>query len=180
MLPVGSAAINMDDLMNKLQNVLNDEQSMKQIKELADMLAGEMGGQQGTSADGGGSSAQSAPVQQNNAPPPDFAKLLQGLGGMMTSQGGQSSAAQGTSATAAGADSPFGGLDVSKLMKFQSVMQSASKPDKNIDLLMALRPLLKEENQVKIDRLVKIFRLFAVYPALKESGLLGGDLLGLF
>lgn len=179
MLPVGSAAINMDDLMNKLQNVLNDEESMKQIKELADMLAGETGGQQGASAVGGDSAAQSAPAQQNS-PPPDLAKLLQGLGGMMTSQGGQSSAAQGTSAPAAGADLPFGGLDVSKLMKFQSVMQSASKPNKNIDLLMALRPLLKEENQAKIDRLVKIFRLFAVYPALKESGLLGGDLLGLF
>ncbi len=178
MLPVGSAAINMDDLMNKLQNVLNDEESMKQIKELADMLAGEMGGQQEDSPNGGGGAAQTVPIQQNNAPPPDFAKLLQGLGGMMNTQGGQSTAAQGTSSS--GTNSPFGGLDVSKLMKFQSVMQSASKPDKNIDLLMALRPLLKEENQVKIDRLVKIFRLFSVYPALKESGLLGGDLLGLF
>lgn len=73
-----------------------------------------------------------------------------------------------------------GGLDIAKLMKIQSIMQSASKPDKNIQLLLALRPLLKEENQAKIDRLIKIFKLFAVYPALKESGLLGGDLLGLF
>ena len=73
-----------------------------------------------------------------------------------------------------------GGLDIAKLMKIQSIMQSASKPDKNIQLLLALRPLLKEENQVKIDRLIKIFKLFAVYPALKESGLLGGDLLGIF
>lgn len=65
-------------------------------------------------------------------------------------------------------------------MKIQSIMQSASKPDKNIQLLLALRPLLKEENQAKIDSLIKIFKLFAVYPALKESGLLGGDLLGIF
>lgn len=64
-------------------------------------------------------------------------------------------------------------------MKIQSIMQSASKPDKNIQLLLALRPLLKEENQAKIDRLIK-YSSFAVYPALKESGLLGGDLLGLF
>lgn len=49
-----------------------------------------------------------------------------------------------------------------------------------MNLLLALRPLLKEENQAKIDRLIKVFKLFAVYPALKESGLLGGDLLGLF
>ena len=69
---------------------------------------------------------------------------------------------------------------MAKLMKIQSVMQAANKPDKNVDLLLALRPLLKEENQIKIDRLVKIFKLFAIYPALKESGLLGGDLFGLF
>ena len=35
----------MDDLMNKIQNVLNDEESMKQIKELADMLTTDNGGQ---------------------------------------------------------------------------------------------------------------------------------------
>ena len=71
------------------------------------------------------------------------------------------------------------GLDVSKLLALQTIMQQANKQDKNVDLLLALRPLLKEENQAKIDRLIKIFRLFAVYPALKESGLLGGDLFGL-
>ena len=58
-------------------------------------------------------------------------------------------------------------------------MQQANTHDKNVDLLLALKPLLKEENQAKIDRLIKIFRLFAIYPALKESGLLGGDLFGL-
>ena len=139
----------MDDLMNKIQNVLNDEESMKQIKELADMLTADNGGQ------------GEAPQSPRNM---DFSQLLQSLGGV-------SPPAQATQA---------GGFDIAKLMKIQSIMQSASKPDKNIQLLLALRPLLKEENQAKIDRLIKIFKLFAVYPALKESGLLGGDLLGLF
>lgn len=31
--------------MNKIQNVLNDEESMKQIKEFADMLTADNGGQ---------------------------------------------------------------------------------------------------------------------------------------
>ena len=142
----------MDDLMNKIQNVLNDEESMKQIKELADMLTADNGEQGGQSE---------APQSPRNM---DFSQLLQSLGGV-------SPPAQATQA---------GGFDIAKLMKIQSIMQSASKPDKNIQLLLALRPLLKEENQAKIDRLIKIFKLFAVYPALKESGLLGGDLLGLF
>ena len=136
--------------MNKIQNVLNDEESMKQIKELADMLTADNGGQ---GEQGGQSEAPQSPRNM------DFSQLL------------QSKPVQATQA---------GGLDIAKLMKIQSIMQSASKPDKNIQLLLALRPLLKEENQAKIDRLIKIFKLFAVYPALKESGLLGGDLLGLF
>ena len=134
----------MDDLMNKIQNVLNDEESMKQIK-------------------GGQSEAPQSPRNM------DFSQLLQSLGGVSPPE--ESKPAQATQT---------GGLDIAKLMKIQSIMQSASKPDKNIQLLLALRPLLKEENQAKIDRLIKIFKLFAVYPALKESGLLGGDLLGLF
>ena len=150
----------MDDLMNKIQNVLNDEESMKQIKELADMLTADNGGQ-------GEQSGQSeAPQSPQNM---DFSQLLQSLGGV--SPPAESKPAQATQT---------GGLDIAKLMKIQSIMQSASKPDKNIQLLLALRPLLKEENQAKIDRLIKIFKLFAVYPALKESGLLGGDLLGVF
>ena len=139
--------------MNKIQNVLNDEESMKQIKELADMLTA-----------GNDQQNETPPPQQSGEP--DLSQLLQNL------MGGSQPAPPHQTGT--------GGFDISKLMKLQGIMQSASKPDKNIQLLMALRPLLKEENQIKIDRLIKIFKLFAVYPALKESGLLGGDLLGLF
>ena len=111
------------------------------------------------------SSQRAATAEHAPAPAGDFGSLL------FISPPAESKPAQATQA---------GGLDIAKLMKIQSIMQSASKPDKNIQLLLALRPLLKEENQAKIDRLIKIFKLFAVYPALKESGLLGGDLLGLF
>ncbi len=144
--------------MNKIQNVLNDEESMKQIKELADMLTADNGGQ--------GEQGETPTQSPQNM---DFSQLLQSLGGV--SPPAENKPAQATQA---------GGFDIAKLMKIQSIMQTASKPDKNIQLLLALRPLLKEENQAKIDRLIKIFKLFAVYPALKESGLLGGDLLGLF
>lgn len=165
--------------MNKLQNVLNDEESMKQITELAGMLASEMPKQEtaqpenATSSDQSGGFSQllsnlggmlgSAPAPKNNIPnaaPPqqapqsDLSGLLSGLGG------GQ-------------------GLDIAKLVQLKGIMEQANRSDKNIELLLALRPLLKEENQLKIDRLVKIFKLFAIYPALKESGLLGGDLFGL-
>lgn len=121
----------MDDLMQKLQSVLNDKESMQQLQELASML---------TSGSEGESSEAPAPLSgaENSAPP----------------------------------------FDIGKLMQLQSVMSAAGKPDKNIALLQALRPLLKEENQKKLDRIVKLFRLMSVWPLLKESGLLGGDLFG--
>lgn len=131
----------MDDLMNKLQTVLNDEESMKQIRELAGMLGAEGGGQQGA------------------FPEP----LNESAGGLpLPSAGGQS------------------GIDPMKLMQLGQLLQNASRDDDNIRLLMALRPLLKAENQVKLERIIKLYRLMNIYPALKQSGLGGGDLLGLF
>ena len=117
----------MDDLMEKLQSVLNDSESMQQLRELASMLTG------------------NAPSAEDNASAPPPADMLG---------------------------------DISKLMQLQSVISEAGKPDKNVALLLALRPLLKEENQKKLDRIVTLFRLMAIWPILKESGLLGGDLFG--
>ena len=142
----------MDELMSKLQSVLNDEQSMKQLSEIAGMLSQ------------GQDEGKSESSQQ-----PDLSQLLSSLG-----LGSQQQSAP-PPPPPAGTGSP----DITKLLKLQAIMQQANTHDKNVDLLLALKPLLKEENQAKIDRLIKIFRLFAIYPALKESGLLGGDLFGL-
>lgn len=59
--------------MNKIQNVLNDEESMKQIKEFADMLTADNGGQ---GEQGGQSEAPQSPQNM------DFSQLLQSLGGV--------------------------------------------------------------------------------------------------
>ena len=146
----------MDDLMTKIQNVLNDEESMKQIKELAGMLGNDLNPQE---------QHESSP-KDNSAP--DFSKLIANLGGMMNNESQPQQQ-----------NNQANGVDIQKLIQLGTVISSANKSDKNVDLLVALRPLLKEENQLKIDRLIKIFQLFAVYPALKESELLGGDLFGL-
>lgn len=145
----------MDDLMSKLQSVLNDEQSMKQLNEFANMLSSEQS-EQSSSA--------------NSTQQPDFSQLLNNLG-LNSEQPQQSPPPPVPPAPT--------GIDMAKLLQLQAIMQQANKHDKNVDLLLALKPLLKEENQVKIDRLIKIFKLFAVYPLLKQSGLLGGDLFGL-
>lgn len=137
----------MDDLMNKLQSVLNDEQSMAQISELAKMLSGS-------------SNEQNESGSSSN-----------GLGELSALLGGSSSPPQSDNT---------GGIDAQTMLKLGSVISQATKNDDNINLLLALKPMVNGEKQAKIDRIISIFRLLAAYPALKESGLLGGEGLGLF
>ena len=67
---------------------------------------------------------------------------------------------------------PTADADMAKLMKIGTAMMQGGQNDPNIALILALKPLLKEETRMKADRIVKIFRLLSAYPLLKESGLI--------
>lgn len=120
----------MDDLMGKIQEVLSDEESMKQLTELASSLF--------SSSEGEGAGEESDSVKED--------KKEEDSGG--------------------GTD-----FDFSKLLMMGQVMNSVSN-DKNAELLIALKPLLKEERQAKVDKAVKMLKLFAVFNILKDSGML--------
>ena len=51
-------------------------------------------------------------------------------------------------------------------------MGNFSQNDKNTELLMALKPHLREERQIKVDKAVKMLKLMTVWNTAKESGLL--------
>jgi len=135
--------------MNKLNEVLNDEESMKQIKELASMLGAD------DSSD-------------NSNPPFDISKIL----------GGETQNKTESENTKPSA-SPIPDIDIGKIMQLKGMIEASGKSDKNVALLLALKPLLKEEKQAKVDKVIKILRLLSMLPLLKESGLLGGDFLGI-
>lgn len=67
----------------------------------------------------------------------------------------------------------FDGLDPSMLITVMSLFETMNKTDDNERFLLALKPLLREENQSKIDAALKFMKLFSLLPLLKESGLLG-------
>lgn len=67
-------------------------------------------------------------------------------------------------------------FDFSKILVLQELLAEANKKDKNSEFLYALKPLLKSESQVKVDRIVKLLKLMAMWPLIKDSGILGGDL----
>ena len=141
----------MDDMMAKIQAMLSDEESMNQIKQLANMLTS--AANEEDSENGGGGTES-----QNQSPPPDFSKLFGAMSGGGQGGGGNQ-------------DGGFG-FDIGTIMQLQGLMQAVSSNDKNAELLLALKPHLKEEKHAKVDKAVKLLKLFALWTVVKESGLL--------
>ena len=44
--------------------------------------------------------------------------------------------------------------------------------DKNTQLLLALKPHFGERRQARVDRAIKMIRLFSLLPLLRQSGIL--------
>lgn len=61
------------------------------------------------------------------------------------------------------------GLDFNMIMKAKSIFDKMNNtPNKNVNLIMALKPHLRPETQNKADQALKIIKLFEVLPLLRE------------
>lgn len=69
-------------------------------------------------------------------------------------------------------DGLFSGLDPELLIRLMAIMDTMNQPDDNERFLLALRPLLREENRPKIDSAVRLLKLMTLLPFIRESGLL--------
>lgn len=67
----------------------------------------------------------------------------------------------------------FSGLDPEMLIRMLSLFEALNQPDDNERFLLALKPLLREENRVKVDSAIRLMKLFSLLPVLKDSGILG-------
>ncbi len=65
----------------------------------------------------------------------------------------------------------FGDIDIETIMKLMDVFTQLGSSDKNTELLLALKPHLREENRAKVDKAVKLMKLMSVFMLLRESGL---------
>lgn len=65
-----------------------------------------------------------------------------------------------------------GGFDLNMLLRVQELMGAMQNNDPDTQLLLALRPHLKETRQKKVDQAVKLLKLYAVFSAVKENGML--------
>ncbi len=192
----------MDDLASTLSQILGNPEAMNQLKSaaaalgLGDMAGGQVNSQpqmnqpsaigqtsvnsgmnQGGSPQmnngAGFSQGQMPPVNQGGNPPGSGGQSplgnldLSALGSVLGSLGlGQSAQPQQQSTQPP--------IDMGTLMKIQNAFSRLSRSDKNVDLLMALKPHLSEERGKKVDDAVKIMQLIKLLPLIKESGLFGG------
>lgn len=146
-MPEGGESKGMDDLAEKIQSILSDEESLKQIGELAAML--------------GLGDPQSAP------PPPSANQSSPGAVFQPQSKPRENPG-----------DLP-GNINIGALMSLANAFKSYAAEDDNIRLIMALKPLLSEEKRAKADKVIKILKLINLLPLIKDSGILGGDFLGI-
>lgn len=67
------------------------------------------------------------------------------------------------------ADIGIEGIDFNMIMKAKSIFDKMNATsNKNVDLIMALKPHLSPETQNKADQALRILKLFEVLPLLKE------------
>lgn len=121
----------LDDIAEKIQSLLADEESMRQISELAAMFSGGEGSFSG--------------------------------------ENGASEASSGYAAPSGGQEADGLGIDPVAVMQ---IIGAFSASDKNCDLLKALRPHLSGEKQQKIDRAVRLLKLYNIFTTMRENGML--------
>ena len=102
---------------------------------------------------------------------PESVQQLQELAQMLQQETGGKSQEQQASAekTESGEG---GGFDVNMLLRIQELMGAMQNNDEDAKLLLALRPHLKDQRQKKLDQAVKLMKLYAVFSAVRENGLL--------
>lgn len=102
----------------------------------------------------------------------DFASLLGMLGGLGGLGGDKEEKPTGPPPPENGGGFPS--FDPALLTTFHRAMKTMREPDRNIQLLQALRPFLEPERQWKVDEAIKFLHLMKLAPLLQNLPL-GGE-----
>lgn len=133
----------------------NSQESGVDLSALLEMITGS--GQEGEKPGGG----------------MDFASLLGMLGGLGGLGGGEEKP-PGPPPPAEESGGGFPPFDPALLTTFHRAMKTMREPDRNIQLLQALRPFLEPERQWKVDEAIKFLHLMKLAPLLQNLPL-GGE-----
>lgn len=164
----------MDDLAGKLNEILNNPAELAKFQQIASSVLGQQNNasqpaqpvpvQDTPSQTGGFDLTQLVNLLGQQQPPAQTptADQVSGLGGALSALGG----------TNAGVSPELLGT----VMKIAPLLGSVNQENDHTRLLQALRPLLKNERQKKLDEAIKIMKMLKFLPLLKEQGILRGIL----
>ncbi len=144
----------MDDLNQQIQNILSDPQAMGQLQGLLRSL--------------GNGQGETPPPAAPASSGPDLSSLLGALGGGLSQPSSNENALAGATPQA-----------LSLMTRLMPLLSQANREDDATRLLRALRPLLGEQRQKKVDEAIQILQMLRLLPLLKESGVFSGLLSGL-
>ena len=102
---------------------------------------------------------------------PESVQQLQELAQMLQQESGETGESP-KQEQSGNADGESGGFDMEMLLRIQELMGAMQQNDEDARLLLALRPHLKTQRQKKLDQAVKLMKLYAVFSAVKENGML--------
>lgn len=150
----------MEDLNQQISQILSDPQSMQQLQSMASALGLTLPQAEPKKAE---APARANEQQTGGLDPSALAGLLGSLGG-----------------PAAPAPAPAASPELLQAVtKLAPLLGQVSREDDSTRLLRALRPLLGEARQKKLDEAIKILHMMRLLPLLKESGVFSGLLSGL-
>ncbi len=144
--------------MQRISDLLSSEDGINRIKQMAQMFGlgsddsePDLSAFSGMFSGGGQQESSSSSKRDSASNGPD----LGGLGGL---------------------GDLFKNIDMGTVMKLMSAYSNA-KDGENERLLRALKPMLSDKRQGRVDEAINLMKLIAILPLVKESGLLG-SLLG--
>lgn len=156
----------MEDLNQQISQILSDPQSMQQLQSMASALGLALPQAEPKTAE--------APARANEQQQQAGGLNPSALAGLLGSLGG------GSPAPAAPAPAPAASPELLQAVtKLAPLLGQVSREDDSTRLLRALRPLLGEARQKKLDEAIKILHMMRLLPLLKESGVFSGLLSGL-
>ena len=141
----------MEDLLAKLNDLLSSKEGQQKIAEVSKLFS---------SAD----TKESAP-----APAAPGGLDLSALAPLLSSLGGSSAPAQPESS---GSDL----INPAALAGIVSALSKTNTAGPETTLLLALKPFLKDQRSYRVDEAMKIMKLLALLPMIRESGILEGIL----
>lgn len=100
---------------------------------------------------------------------------ISALIGMLASGDGggqaENTSSDGESTENSGDGGFFGSIEPEMLIKLMEVFARLNETDKNTELIMALKPHLRQENQPKADRAAQLMKLFSALTVFKDMNI---------